>query len=477
MSIIEQLIMPLAQKLWAGPFARIVLYGVKRLRDGSRYHIVWLSWCVNTHLTLGFYWVRYLMVMGENKMCTLKHCVYCNKPLGVTGKKSEEHIIQNALGGLLTSSEICCSECNNYLSRFIDAPFTKYFAPFLNYIPELNKTNKKKSIPGYPVGVEYNGKEYKGVAKKGKLCECGALCKELRTKLSDIRPAPEIIYIEYPLDNKIYRNGMAKIAFNFALQKGININILKHGLIIDRDKDKITSIGFNYQIIPFFPMNCFDEALELYEPMKLFHGMILFNNENYLWCYIDLFNTYQVYVLLSDQWDVHQPFYKEYYQLIQRPDRSVGKLDLSGTRRVQDFYSIATRYKVESTRDIDKLQAEINERIRKKSYQVKLSTLIPSIFDSNNLANPKSDLGFADSIEYYSNSLFLFNNLGDLNKDRFRALTLNHSHDIVSYPRYIRNELCSADNDICYTNTRDYTYKKFYRLCRNLKHLQLSICK
>ena len=270
---------------------------------------------------------------------------------------------------------------------------------------------------------------------------------------------------------------MAKIAFNFALQKGININILKHGLIIDRDKDEITSIGFNYQIIPFFPMNCFDEALELYEPMKLFHGMILFNNENYLWCYIDLFNTYQVYVLLSDQWNVHQPFYKEYYQLIQRPDRSVGKLDLSGTRRVQDFYSIATRYKVKSTRDIDKLQAEINERIRKKSYQVKLSPLIPSIFDSNNLANPKSDLGFADSIVYYSNSLFLFNNLGDLNKDRFRALTLNHSHDIVSYPRYIRNELCSADNDICYTNTRDYTYKKFYRLCRNLKHLQLSICK
>ncbi len=102
----------------------------------------------------------------KNKMCTLKHCVYCNKPLGVTGKKSEEHIIQNALGGLLTSSEICCSECNNYLSRFIDAPFTKYFAPFLNYIPELNKTNKKKSIPGYPVSVEYNGKVYKGGGQK-----------------------------------------------------------------------------------------------------------------------------------------------------------------------------------------------------------------------------------------------------------------------------------------------------------------------
>ena len=210
--------------------------------------------------------------------------------------------------------------------------------------------------------------------------------------------------------------------------------------------------------------------------MKLFHGMILFNNENYLWCYIDLFNTYQVYVLLSDQWDVHQPFYKEYYQLIQRGDRSVGKLDLSGTRRVQDFYSIATRYKVNPTRDIDKLQAEINEQIRKESYQVKLSTLIKSIFDSNNLANPKSDLGFADSIEYSSNSLFLFDSSGNLNKDRFRALTLNHSHDIVSYPRYIWNKLCMDNDKINSTNLgdypylKDYVYKKFYRLYEYLKN-------
>lgn len=409
-------------------------------------------------------------------MCTLKHCVYCNKPLGVTGKKSKEHIIQNALGGLLTSSEICCGECNNYLSRFIDAPFTKYFAPFLNYIPELNKTNKKKSIPGYPVIVEYNGKMYKGVAKKGKLCECRVLCKELQTKLSDIRPAPEIICVEYPLDNKIYRNGMAKIAFNFALYEGIDINILKHGLVMGRNKDKIISIGFNYQVIPFFPINCFDEALELYEPMKLFHGMILFNDKNYLWCYIDLFNTYQVYVLLSDQWDVHQPFYKDYYQLIQKWDRSVGKLDLSGIRRVQDFYSIAEQYKVEPTLDIGKLQARINERIQKESYQIKLSALIQSILDLNNLAKPRTDLGFADYYEYLLNFGFLYDSLEDLDKNRFRALTLNHSYDTVSYPRYIWNKLCMDNDKINSTNLgdypylKDYVYKKFYRLYEYLKN-------
>lgn len=416
-------------------------------------------------------------------MSNTKYCVYCGKPLDSTGKKSKEHVIQNALGGMLTSSEICCSECNNLVSKMIDAPFTKYFAPFLNYIPNFSKTNKKKSTPVYPVIVEYNEKQYEGVAKNRKLIECQELCRELHKNLCDISPFPRIIGIKYPLSNKSYRNGIAKIAFNFAMYEGVNINDFKQGLIISKNKDKITSIDFKYTVIPFFPINCFDEAIELYEPMKLFHGMILFNDKNYLWCYIDLFNTYQVYVLLSDQWDVHKPLYREYYQLIQKRNRSADNVDLSGTRRVQDFYIIAEQYKVEPTFDIDKLQAEINERIRKESYQIKLSDLIQSqsILDSNNLANLRTDLGFADCLDFLVNLRFLFDSSGDLNKGRFRALTYyqtyNHSYDIVSYPQYIWNKLYLEDDKICYKKLKNYTYNKFHRLSRNLKQLQLSICK
>lgn len=52
-----------------------------------------------------------------------KTCVYCGKP---SEKGSREHIIQNALGGLYESENICCDNCNkNVISQKIDVPFTK----------------------------------------------------------------------------------------------------------------------------------------------------------------------------------------------------------------------------------------------------------------------------------------------------------------------------------------------------------------
>ena len=38
------------------------------------------------------------------------NCVYCGKKIE---KESREHIIQNALGGLYESADICCNKCNN----------------------------------------------------------------------------------------------------------------------------------------------------------------------------------------------------------------------------------------------------------------------------------------------------------------------------------------------------------------------------
>lgn len=407
-------------------------------------------------------------------MPNTKYCVYCGKPLDSTGKKSKEHVIQNALGGMLTSIEICCNECNNLVSKMIDVPFTKYFAPFLNYIPNFSKTNKKKSTPVYPVIVEYNEKQYEGVAKNGKLIECQELCRELHKNLCDISPFPRIIGIKYPLSNKSYKNGMCKIAFNFALYEEVNASELKHGLSIGQEKGKITTIEFNYPVIPFCPMNCFDEALEFFEPMKLFHGMILFNDKNDLWCYVDLFNTFQVYVHLSDHWDKSKPLYKEYFQYFQKRDRSTDEIDLSGITTAKDIYCIATQYHVKPTIDINELKARIKKRIQKESNHIKLAKLMQTIFDSQNLANPEIDSIDFKLKEYYRNLGFLFDDDGDLKEDLFRARTLSDSKDlyeeVVSYPRYILDKTTHIGNILIdYPTLREYTYRKFYRLFNYLK--------
>ena len=72
------------------------------------------------------------------------NCVYCGKTITT---RSREHIIQNALGGLYESEDICCPECNNYISRYIDVPFTKTFNPIISRIENFTKTNNKKSHP------------------------------------------------------------------------------------------------------------------------------------------------------------------------------------------------------------------------------------------------------------------------------------------------------------------------------------------
>ena len=77
-------------------------------------------------------------------MSKREKCVYCGK---VIVTRSKEHIIQNAIGGLYESEDICCDKCNNYISKYIDAPFTKIFNPIISHIEHFAKTNNTKSHP------------------------------------------------------------------------------------------------------------------------------------------------------------------------------------------------------------------------------------------------------------------------------------------------------------------------------------------
>ena len=84
-------------------------------------------------------------------------CVYCGKTITT---RSSEHIIQNALGGLYESEDICCPECNNYISKHIDAPFNKTFNPIISRIENFTKSNNKNSHPSCTGKACYEGELY-----------------------------------------------------------------------------------------------------------------------------------------------------------------------------------------------------------------------------------------------------------------------------------------------------------------------------
>lgn len=130
-------------------------------------------------------------------------------------KISNEHVIRNALGGLYESTEICCGACNNFISKNIDVPFTSTFNGIISKIPDMVKTNNKKSKPSYTGKALYKGKVYDVRIKGGKVIACPKLSREIKGKIPTSEF--EIVAYDFQIKNRSFRDGMGKIAFNFAL--------------------------------------------------------------------------------------------------------------------------------------------------------------------------------------------------------------------------------------------------------------------
>lgn len=92
-----------------------------------------------------------------------------------------------------------------------------------------------------------------------------------------------------------------------------------------------------------------DTYIELNTDMELYHNLILFNQNNKLWCYVDLFNTFQHYVLLSDDWDESISVHESYLQLLQKIDRTVPELYI---KRPKHILTYAKYYNVDPCMEI-----------------------------------------------------------------------------------------------------------------------------
>jgi hypothetical protein len=165
-------------------------------------------------------------------MISREKCVYCGK---VIEKRSKEHIIQNAIGGLYESVDICCDKCNNYISKHIDAPFTKIFNPIISKVENFAKTNNTNSHPVCTGKARYNNEIYDVIIKNGKVVSCPKLSKELKCEASKL--GFEIVGYDFPMDNNSFKAGICKIAFNYALEKGIAFELMSRWVNIE-EKDE-----------------------------------------------------------------------------------------------------------------------------------------------------------------------------------------------------------------------------------------------
>ncbi|MBQ8175391.1 MAG: hypothetical protein IJ009_08340 [Clostridia bacterium] len=390
-------------------------------------------------------------------MTQRQNCVYCGKLITT---RSREHIIQNALGGLYESEDICCPECNNYISKYIDVPFTKTFNPIISRIENFTKTNNKKSHPVCSGKASYQGALYDVLIKDGKIVSCPTLSKKLKCDISKL--PMEIFAYDFPIENNTFINGICKIAFNFALDKGIDSNILSHGVTVSSKEGVIDNISFKYTVIPFVPLNTLDTHIELNTSMELYHNLILFNQGNMLWCYVDLFNTFQYYVLLSDNWSEEISVHETYLQLLQKIDRTIPELYIGKPKHILTY---AMFYNIEPCMDLDEFKRRVEDAIKKESQKKSISDVISAKMNIGYLNAEKLRQMTLDEITEYLKPFHLYSDEDDrLREDRFRKVTLiGEELDITSYPYLIGELMREGQLDV-----RSYTYAKFDRLNRFL---------
>ena len=85
--------------------------------------------------------------------------------------RSEEHIIHNAIGGVLKSDSIYCKECNSKYGSDADKAFIEIFAPIIDGLyMNFDRKAGKTSYEG--IMCDKEGNLYKHGLKMGKLYQC-----------------------------------------------------------------------------------------------------------------------------------------------------------------------------------------------------------------------------------------------------------------------------------------------------------------
>ena len=260
-------------------------------------------------------------------------CYICGRELadGTDCCPHFEHIIPNALGGHLTCNTILCEKCGGDYSKG-DSCFVALFDCFVHHIEHQMLFDRKHG------GVKVKGSYYDGDKKVDiivdekaatpkrpivkedddpvKIIANRKVAKQLVEKYKNAGKDVKVIENLYgPLAlyfseekasfNDYFKEGFIKIAIEYALYKGISREQLNVALTIHDDNS--ASVNFdNIPVFPFVPMDSFNNVYEnhrqVLENNYPSHSIILFNDGLSLWCYIDLFSTFQYYVLLGDNY-------------------------------------------------------------------------------------------------------------------------------------------------------------------------------
>jgi len=332
----------------------------------------------------------------------------------------KEHIIPNAIGGRLKAQDILCLICGSGFGEVIDKDFVQIFFPFTERIDLakergdnnnpiegsmfINGEQKQVSFkdfkvfptkPFYKIDEQNNTVyiyAYEKIATnyinkaKSDFIKSGKNIDNISFKI--INNIAGVFDYDFKMNNQSFALGLNKIATEFAILHKID----KHQLTRSLDL-KLRAIIETKNIFPYFPLGKFEKAIELTKPYidSSFpaHHLILFTEKinksdvKLLVCYIELFSTFQYYVILNENYD-GTDVYENYYQTVlkQKPNEiNVEHYD------IKDLIIICQENEIPLEGTIDELKIAISKRISVgKSYSKDLSRLLSKTI--NNFVTP-----------------------------------------------------------------------------------------
>lgn len=391
------------------------------------------------------------------------NCCICGVEL--TGENTSiEHIIPNAIGGRLTSKNIFCKQCNSNFGTAIDSNFVKIFQPIQDFVKiDRDRKTKGGSYSGF-VFDKFSKKIYEANIKNGKIT---SMFDENKKTIIYDPEKHKILACKFNLDNNAFKRGLAKISFDFAIEKGLSTTALDEIFDIHNKtiKEKIT-------IIPFIPLTSFDVFMES-NTDAMFHLVRLFNCDKFLFTYIELFSTFQFYILLSKEYtgsQVDEIFcqkitkevldeenIKKSFEIRSREDMDI----ISGSYGI-DVKEVKKNLK--NTGDVNEdfnnlfeaVSKQAFENYRKSTYEIDYYETMRNCILPKDLIHIKRsrNLNFLDLFYFYENQ-----NSEKLNDFYKKYIKINGKKCI--YPNKIASVISAHSDNKCY---KIYGYYKFCKL-------------
>lgn len=398
-------------------------------------------------------------------------CYLCGNEFNLQDvKKHDEHIIQQAIGGSLTEKDILCSTCGYELGKTIDVPFNEIFSSIsarLN-IKKDRKANKRNAVKGTFISkydqfgnelgeIDILWKDFKVTPvqpfhkytkdnKQVIIYAAKNVSKSYKNKVEkeisenfDKNNRPEVVICDdiegeicYPfnMDNKIFKRGLAKIAIGFASKHGISRTDLP--LVLDTNI-KNGAIKDDISVIPFYPLGVIDYDIEQeknkfgYYPT---HTLIIFTTKTtpkILVCYIELFSTFQMYVILNSDY-AGNSIYEYYSQRISKKNDYKFEPD---RRHYKERNFILSDLGITEERITNAYNRQNNENLEKKSREQIEYEIIQEEY-----IKQKYRINFEDEIE--NNIGFIINTkIAQNNKNTDEMIDFKRNIDLF----YVREEI------------------------------------